>query len=196
MDSSYLPDVPAAPALAAGPAEFARTMPALLVSLLERRYLSDLELSRWRLDTPADDGSRPLLREIRALPRPAPGADLAQAMPYVLAASHALGQAVVTAVHGDAATHRFYIGGRRVPHGALSSTEDFLTGQASVLRAHLPGLELGPADRLGRGGHEELADFLTDAPALAVVTGIPSSRAAAAVAHQNLDRLTDAAAGQ
>jgi len=176
-------------------AEFAEAMPYLLISMLERRYLGDLQLSRWALEAPPDDGARPLLREILALPRPGPGEDPGQAMPSILSASHTLGQAVTTAVFGDGIRHRFFLGGRRVPQGAIGSTEDFLAGQASVLRAHLPGLELGPVARLDGRGLTDLAGFLADAPALAAVTGIPSRRGAAAAVYQNLDRLTDAAAG-
>jgi DNA helicase HerA-like ATPase len=171
-------------------------MPYLLLSMLERRYLGDLQPSRWALEAPGDDGARPLLREISALPRSAPGEDSGLAMPHILSASHSLGQAVVTAIFGDGTRHRFFVGGRRVARGDISSTEDFLDGQASVLRAHLPGLELGQMARLDRGGHEDLATFLADAPAVAVLTGIPSRRSGGgADAFQNLDRLTDAASG-
>jgi hypothetical protein len=185
-----------APWSAAASARMAEAMPYLLLSLLERRYLGELSLSRWALGAPADDGARPLLREICSLPRSAPTEDAALAMPHILSANHSLGQAVVAAIFGDGTRHRFFVGGRRVPRGDITSTEDFLNGQSRVLGAHLPGLELGPIARLDRGGHEDLADFLTDAPALAVLTGIPSRRSGSgSAAFQNLDRLTDAAAG-
>jgi Helicase HerA, central domain len=174
-------------------AEFAEAVPYLLISMLERRYLAELPLSRWTLEAPEDDGARPLLREILALPRAERGQS--QAMPHILSASHTLGQAVVTAIFGDGARHRFFVGGRRVPRGEISSTEDFLAGQASVLRAHMPGLELGQVARLDSRGLADLAGFLADAPALAAVTGIPCWRDAGPDSYQNLDRLTDAAAG-
>jgi len=176
-------------------AQFAEAVPYLLISMLERRYLADLQLSRWALEVPEEDGVRPLLREILTLPRPGPGEDPGQAMPHILSASHTLGQAVIAAVSGDGARHRFFLGGRRVPMGDISSTGDFLAGQASVLRAHLPGLELSEATRLDSGGLADLAGFLADAPALAAITGIPSRRSTGAGSYQNLDRLTEAAAG-
>ena len=193
MSREVIPVPGATPPAALVPAEFAEAMPHLLMSLLERRYLTDLELSRWTLDAPGEDGARPLLREIEALPRLAAGQDAAAAMPHVLAASHTLGQALVTAVYGDGARHRFFLGGRRVPRGAVSSTEDFLNAQASVLRAHLPGTQLGPVARLDGSGLAELADFIADAPALAAVTGIPSRRGGGPTPFQSLDRLAEAA---
>ncbi len=198
---SHVPEMPGGipglpvPRADVAPAEFAQVAPYLLISMLERRYLADLQLSRWVLEAPEEDGARPLLREVLTLPRPSPGEDLDQAMPHILSASHTLGQAVTTAVFGDGTRHRFFIGGRRVPRGEITSTEDFLVGQASVLRAHLPGLELGPVARLDSSGLVDLAGFLADAPALAAVTGIPSRRDSGLDPYQNLDRLTDAAAG-
>ncbi len=175
--------------------EFAEAVPYLLISMLERRYLADLQLSRWTLEAPEEDGARPLLREILTLPRPGQGEDPGLAMPHILSASHTLGQAVTTAIFSDGTRHRFFVGGRRVPRGDISSTEDFLAGQASVLRAHMPGLELSQVARLDGGGLADLAGFLADAPALAAVTGIPSRRDSGPDSYQNLDRLTDAAVG-
>ena len=176
-------------------AEFPERGPYLLISMLERRYLADLQLSRWLLQAPEDDGARPLLREILALPRRGPGDAPGQATPHLLSASHTLGQAITMAIFGDGKRHRFFVGGRRVPTGGISSTEDFLAAQASVLRAHLPGLELSPLARLDGSGLADLAGFLADAPALAAVTGIPSRRDTGPDPYQNLDRLTEAAAG-
>ena len=83
---------PVAPASAtastAASVEFAESMPYLLLSMLERRYLGDLQPSRWALEAPGDDGARPLLREISALPRTAPAEDSGLAMPHILSASH------------------------------------------------------------------------------------------------------------
>ena len=183
------------PRAEAAVADFAEDGPYLLISMLERRYLTDLQLSRWSLQAPEDDGARPLLREILALPRRGPGEAPGQATPHLLSASHTLGQAITMAIFGDGKRHRFFVGGRRVPTGGISSTEDFLAAQASVLRAHLPGLELGPLARLDGSGLADLAGFLADAPALAAVTGIPSRRDTGPDPYQNLDRLTEAAAG-
>ncbi len=169
-------------------------MPYLLISLLERRYLGDLQPSAWDLRPPPDDAARPLLREILGLPRPAQGEDSSAAMPHILSASHTLGQAVVTGVYGDGTRHRFFVGGRRISRGQVGSTEDFLDGQAGVLRAQIPGIELGPLSRLDGDGMPDLAAFMHSAPALATVTGIPSSRAdAGSFMFQNIDRLVAAA---
>src|ERR1019366_4421949 len=155
-------------------AEFAEDGPYLLISMLERRYLADLQLSRWLLQAPEDDGARPLLREILALPRRGPGDAPGQATPHILSATHTLGQAITMAIFGDGKRHRFFLGGRRAPLPALGPSR----------RARLEGTGLA-----------DLAGFLADAPALAAVTGIPSRRDAGPDPYQNLDRLTDAAAG-
>jgi DNA helicase HerA-like ATPase len=185
------------PVPADGPAEMASALPALMISFLERRYLSGRLPAQWDLEVPDDDGIRPLLREITAVPRPDP-ADGAGPMPYVLSASHTLGQAVVCCVYGDGRGHRFFMGGRRLPGGQAGSTQDFLDGQAAVLRAQLPGVEYGSVSRLDGTGLPELTGFLSTAPALAAVTGIPAPRdgTAAARAFQGIDRLATAAGTQ
>ena len=60
------------PVPADGPAEMASALPALMISFLERRYLSGRLPAQWDLEVPDDDGIRPLLREITAVPRPDP----------------------------------------------------------------------------------------------------------------------------
>ncbi len=175
------------------PEAFGEAMPLLLLSLLERRYLGDFESARWQVSPAPADSGRPLLREVRGLGRPQPGEDRSRAMPHVLTAAHGQGHAVVTAVFGDGLKHRIFVGGRRLAGTARGSTEDFLDGQASLLRAHVPGLELAAPAPLTGAGIPELAAFLQAAPALAVVTGIPAPRGNdATAAFQNLDRLIGA----
>ena len=177
------------------PGGLASALPQLVMSFLERRYLSGLQPGQWDLRVPDDDDMRPLLREITAVPRgdTRDGAQ-ADAMPYVLSASHTLGQAVVFCTYGDGQRHRFFVGGRRLPGGQAGSTQDFLDGQAAVLRAQLPGLECGPVARLDGEGLPDLAGFLAAAPALAAVTGIPALRSgAASSAFQGIDKLAAAA---
>jgi hypothetical protein len=176
-----------------GSGQLAGALPQLVMSFLERRYLGTLEPGQWDLRVPDDDDMRPLLRQITAVPREA-GPMGADAMPYVLSASHTLGQAVMFCTYGDGQRHKFFVGGRRLPGGQAGSTQDFLDGQAAVLRAHYPGLECGPVARLDGEGLPELAGFLAAAPALAVVTGIPSLRPGAATTGlQGIDRLSTAA---
>jgi DNA helicase HerA-like ATPase len=170
---------------------FGETMPQLLLSLLERRYLTDFKSALWRIIPTPADAARPLLREIRAMGRAQPGEDRGGAMPHVLTATHGQGHAVVTVVHGDGSRHRIFIGGRRLAGTAHGSTQDFLEGQASLLRSHVAGLDLTAAAPLA--GIPELSAFLHAAPALAVVTGIPAPRGReGAAAFQNIDRLIGA----
>ena len=175
------------------PEVFSETMPRLLLSLLERRYLADFQSALWQVSPVPADSGRPLLREVRGMGRPQPGEDRSRAMPHVLTAAHGQGHAVVTAVHGDGSRHRIFVGGRRLAGTARGSTEDFLDGQASLLRAHVPGLDLTAAAPLTGTGTPELSAFLHAAPALALVTGIPAPRGnQATAAFQNLDRLIGA----
>ncbi|MFI2457937.1 ATP-binding protein [Streptomyces sp. NPDC019539] len=171
----------------------AEAMPSLLVSLLERRHLTDFQPSRWEVSAVPDDSGRPLLREVLGMGRPQPGEDPGSAMTQVLTAGHWAGQATVAVVHGDGARHRVYLGGRRIAGAARGSTQDFLEGQASALQAHFPGLRLGDPSPLDGAGIPCLSGFLRSAPALALVTGIPSPRAgSSARGLQSLDRLTTA----
>ena len=175
------------------PQTFSETMPLLLLSLLERRYLADFQSALWQVSPAPADSARPLLREVRGMGRPQAGEDRSRAMPHVLTAAHGQGHAVVTAVYGDGSRHRIFVGGRRLAGTARGSTEDFLAGQASLLRAHVPGLDLTAAAPLTGTGTPELAAFLHAAPALALVTGIPAPRDnQATAAFQNLDRLIGA----
>lgn len=184
----------AAGAFPAIPRAFSETMPRLLLSLLERRYLADFQPSRWQVSPAPADSARPLVREVRALGRPQADEDRGRAMPHVLTAAHGQGHAMVTVVYGDGARHRIFVGGRRLAGTSLGSTEDFLDGQAGLLRAHVPGLDLGTTTPLTGAGMPELSGFLHAAPALALVTGIPAPRGSqAAAAFQNIDRLISAA---
>jgi DNA helicase HerA-like ATPase len=181
-------------AFPAVPQTFSETMPQLLLSLLERRYLSDFQSALWQVSPAPADSARPLVREVRGMGRPQPGEDRSRAMPHVLTAAHGQGHAVVTAVFGDGSRHRIFVGGRRLAGISRGSTEDFLDGQAGLLRAHVPGLDLGAVLPLTGAGIPELSAFLHAAPALALVTGIPAPRGnQATAAFQNLDRLISAA---
>lgn len=171
-------------------------LPDLLIPLLERRYLDDFQWDQWQLGTAEDDGSRPQLREVLGMARTRPGDEWSRAMPYVLTAIHGQGHAVVMTLFGDASRHRIFVGGRRMTAGARSATENFLDGQAGVLRAHVPGLKLGPAARLDDPAMSELSGFLREAPVTAVVTGVPSARTIPDWGlFQNIDRVAAAAGG-
>ena len=144
---------------------------------------------------PVGDGQRRLVpnAQVGGRGRPQPGEDRSRAMPHVLTAAHGQGHAVVIAVHGDGSRHRIFVGGRRLAGTARGSTEDFLDGQASLLRAHVPGLDLTAAAPLTGTGTPKLSAFLHAAPALALVTGIRAPRGnQATAAFQNLDRLIGA----
>ncbi|WP_182906763.1 ATP-binding protein [Microbispora sp. H13382] len=163
-------------------------MPQLLVSLLERRYLDDFQPGYWRISAP-DDTLRPLLAKVTGLGRPRE--ETLNGMAHALAAAHWHGHSVITAVHSEGPRQHIYLGGRRLAGRSRGSTEDYLAAQASVMRAHLPGLELGAASPLDGTGTPELSAFLESAPAVAMITGIPSARVGSA-AFQGIDRLVNA----
>ena len=62
-------------AVPAAPETFSETMPRLLISLLERRYLADFQSVRWQVSPTSADPGRPLLREVRGMGRPQAGED-------------------------------------------------------------------------------------------------------------------------
>ena len=177
--------------------QFTETLPAIMVALLERRYLTQLQPAAWRIAPHEGDTARPLLSEITALGRPGSPDEWAQAMPQVLTACHDIGHAVVMTLHGDGARHRLYLGARRLAGMGARSTEDYLQGQQSALKAYISGLCMSEPRRLDANEHGELAAFLESAPVLSVVTGIPSERIGiGALGWQSLDRLTRAVGNQ
>ncbi|MGW1963743.1 helicase HerA domain-containing protein [Streptomyces sp. NPDC001935] len=181
----------------------AEDLPDLLLALMERRHLSAFDSSRWQV-TPAPDGDAgPLLHEVLGLGRSRTPLPPGPAMTQVLTACHTPGQATVSVLFGDGTGHRIFYGGRRTAGGGGGSATDFLAGQAGALQAHFPGMRLGPALLLGgssgpdRTALSDVAAFLNSAPALAVVTGIPSGRPdAAGRALQSTDRLAAALGGR
>jgi hypothetical protein len=184
------------PSLAAE-VQFTEGLPLALVSVLERRYLSNFRAGDWRVEPGADDNARPLLREITALGRPQEPGIFAQAMPHVLTACHDPGHSLVLILHGSGGRHRLYVGGRRIIGAGARSTEDYLSAQESAFRSHLSGLAFGPLSALNQQEVPELAAFLRDAPAVRVVTGIPSRRAHdPSSSLQSLDRLVAAVGDQ
>jgi hypothetical protein len=169
------------------PVELVEHLPPLLLSVLERRYLSAFRPGDWQFE---DDGhpALPVVREVTALGR---NADPQGGTPMsaVLASLHEQGQALVMVLHGaddsvQGHRHRLYYGARRLPGG--SAIDDYLQGQSGSLAAHFPGLELGLAGDFR--ARTELVDFLRSAPALAAVTGIPSTVGGRPA--PGLDRLT------
>src|SRR5690349_13111051 len=69
-----------------GEPQFSESLPLMMVSALERRYLTNLESGQWEIAAREGDEGRPLLREIVRLGRPDDSAAWAQAMPHVLTA--------------------------------------------------------------------------------------------------------------
>jgi Helicase HerA, central domain len=175
-----------------GPNELATQMPHVLLSLLERRYLSPLHPEHWRFELPTIDAHRPLLREVTRLGRPEPG-EWAKVMPHLLTACHEPGHSLIMALHGHEGRNRIYLGCRRL--GGGRSTEDYLAAQESALRAFFVGLKLG-ADvaRLDSAGLPEMAWLAQSAPAMAAMTGIASGRQedGSPAASQSFDRLIEA----
>lgn len=178
-------------------AELGATMPHLLLSVLERRYLNTFDASRWRVDSPVSgSASRPLLRAVRKLGRPEANDEPGRAMSHVLTSSHWHGHTTMMAAYGDGERHRLYVGGRRLVGSSHGSTEAFMTGQASALGARIPGLELGAVHRLDGSGIPALSHFLHTAPAVAAVTGIPATAASADTTARGLDLLATAMSGR
>ena len=176
---------------------FTEMLPLMFVSLLERRYLSNFQISNWRIEGQEGDTARPLLREVTDLGRPRQEGEWARAMPHVLTACHDPGHAVIMALHGHGDRHRLYLGGRRIIGAGARSTEAFMLRQESAFKAYFAGLQMSPMARLDSTELPEMARFLQTAPALAAVTGIPSGRGGPLpLALQSVDRLVKAVGDQ
>lgn len=179
--------LPSANAIPATSENLTEQLPALLLGVLERRYLTNFQAEDWRF-TPDVHPGVPMLREVVALGRPA-DEYATVSMASALAACHDPGQALIGVLHGTpdesfGHRHRLYYGARRLAGGA--DADGFLDGQASCLAAHFPGIELARAE--GLRAHPSLSAFLRSAPVVAAVTGIPSVAGERPV--PGLDRLT------
>lgn len=173
--------------------QISQDLPLALVSVLERRYLSNFRHADWQLDAPEHDDGAPLLCEVTALGRPAVPGEWSRAMPRVLSACHESGHALVMALHGQGEWHRLYLGARRVPGAGAGSTEDYLEQVRGAFGAAFTGLQLtAVARRLDHENLPEMADFLAMAPALAAITGIPSGGRVGASSLPGLDHLVRA----
>lgn len=159
-------DEPLQPAIATW-----QQLPAMLLSLLERRYLSEFAAGNWVYNITSEP-SNTRLRELLAIG----GEDKnSPSMAATLAAWHEPGQSIVTMIQGETAAsqrhrHRIFYGSRRMPGGPAADT--FLESQCDTLAAHFSGLEL--AKPIGLNALQSTTRFLQTAPALGVITGIPS----------------------
>jgi hypothetical protein len=175
------------------PAQFSEALSLMLVSTLERRYLADFNANDWRIETRAGDVARPLLREVLGLGRQKRGDEWARAMPHVLTACHDPGHSLVMMLHGKGNCQSFYLGGRRIIGKAARSTQDYLTSQESAFKAYFSGLKLGAVAALDGDAYPELNELIQTAPAMTLLTGIPSGRGGSLpVEFQSLDRLATA----
>lgn len=169
--------------------------PAVLCSLLERRYLTDFDHAQWILEPLGHDTARPLLHEVTELGVAKSGSQGARAMQHVLTACHEAGHAVVSVLHGERERCRLYLGARRTGDAGARSTEDYLQSQVGALKAHFAGMKVAASRRMDSAETPGLARFIGGAPALGVVTGVPANRIAALGDPQNVEGLIRAASG-
>lgn len=169
-------------------------LPSLLLTLLERRYLSPTATDAWNLQL-ADNGTAPpTLATVSRLGKPGHLQDWPKAMPHLLTACHEPGHAVLTFLHGQKGRTSLFLGARRIPGRAARSTEEYLESQASALQAYFSGLEFsGNPTPICDPSSSGLYETIETAPALGVVTGIPSGRGGRLPLEiQSLDRLVHA----
>src|SRR5262249_14302231 len=119
---------------------FDEALPSMLVSLLERRYLTDLDPAAWRIAGRPDAVARPLLWEVTGLGRAADPEEWIRTMPGLLTACHDAGHALVMVLEGQGSRCRLHFGGRRLAGAGGRSTEEYLEGQVAAFRAHCAGL--------------------------------------------------------
>ena len=173
--------------------QFTEGLPLLLVTLLERRYLTSFDPENWQIETSQKNTMRPLLREVVGLGKPHKEGEWTQVMPHVLNACHQPGHALMMVLHGQGQRHRLYLGAKRLVGSASHSTQDYLQSQESALKTYFSGLQMRAEEprHLDIDELPELTTLLQTAPALAVVTGIPSGRGGNLPQDlQSLDRLT------
>jgi len=179
--------------------QFTEGLPLMLVTLLERRYLTDFQPQQWRITPKEGDIAYPLLREVVELGRPRKEGQWAQAMPHVLTACHEPGHTLMMVLHGQGDRHRLYLGGRRLIGTGARSTEDYLFAQESAFKAYFTGLQMSNEGlkKLDNDNLPEMATLIQTAPALSLVTGIPSGRGGRLPLDlQSLDRLVKAVGNQ
>jgi Helicase HerA, central domain len=179
--------------------QFTEGLPLMLVTLLERRYLTDFQPQQWRITPKEGDIAYPLLREVVELGRPRKEGQWAQAMPHVLTACHEPGHTLMMVLHGQGDRHRLYLGGRRLIGTSARSTEDYLFAQESAFKAYFTGLQMSNEGlkKLDNDNLPEMATLIQTAPALSLVTGIPSGRGGRLPLDlQSLDRLVKAVGNQ
>ncbi len=179
--------------------QFTAGLPALLVTLLERRYLTDFQRANWHIEPREGDSAYPLLHEVTSLGKPQLEGQWVQTMPYVMTACHEPGHALVMVLHGQGNRYRLYLGGRRIVGMGARSSEDYLLSQESAFKAYFSGLMMsdeGPK-KLDRKDLPEMAALIQNAPSLAVMTGIPSGRGGLLPSSlQSIDRLVKAVGNQ
>src|SRR5437868_5039965 len=122
--------------------QFTEELPLMLVTLLERRYLTEFQPLLWYIAAKEGDIARPLLREVVGLGKPRKEGQWAQMMPHVLTACHEPGHALMMVLHGQGERHRLYLGGRRLIGAGARSTEDYLLAQESAFNAYFTGLQI------------------------------------------------------
>lgn len=152
-------------------------MPELLISLLERRHLNNFRSEWFKFAGHSTINESVLIRPVLSMNRPPEGENGYAAMTAALSACHSLsqtgGHAVVMVLQGLGQSHSLYYGSKRLG-ATTSSSEDFNHQQEGALRAFASGLSLGPVQKFDLKESPELTGFIYSAPAMAVITGIPS----------------------
>ena len=173
--------------------QFDESLPYLLMTLLERRYLTDFTPVNWRLAPRAGDLARPWLREVVALGRPHLQSEWAKAMPHVLNACYDPGHALLMILHSQGERAHFYLGARRLVGAGAGSTEDYLAAQESAFKAYFAGLTTTSPRLFDAENLPALARLVQTAPAMSAITGIPSGRGGPLPLDlQSVDRLVRA----
>jgi hypothetical protein len=165
-------------------------LPYMLVEALERRYLNQMNPLIWKLAPASQDLTQPVLRMVTQIG--SSQVPPTQIMPYVLTACHEPGHAVLMVLQGDGATHRLYLGTRRLLGYAARSTRDYLELQTSAFRTYFPGLELSEPWTLDHANLAQLDQLMQRASSLLAITGIPLVRTDYLSNWQSLDQITSA----
>ncbi len=92
----------------------AESMSQLMVSLLERRYLSDFKPAYWEIEPDTHANAQVFLREVQEIGRDPIPEEMFRAVPYILASCHDPAHAFIATFWGSGTRQHIYLGGRRM----------------------------------------------------------------------------------
>ena len=163
-----------------------------LISLFERRYLSNFDIRQWQVEQSTNEDRGIVLKKITEIGRIQEREDIRAVLPNILHACHSEGHALIMMLNGLGTHQEVYLGGKRMVGKANASTIGYINGVESAFKTYYAGLKMSASASLE--SLSNIDDFIANAPVMRAITGIPSNKEAAKTFNiQSLDRLARAA---